>query len=60
MIVLDLAIQAVPMLRLATVLAKIEGCNPSLSVKSRIAAGMIWDAEERGELKPGVGESALR
>ncbi|HEY5998962.1 MAG TPA: cysteine synthase A [bacterium] len=38
----------------ATVLAKIEGRNPSLSAKSRIAAGMIRDAEERGELRPGV------
>jgi len=38
----------------ATVLAKIEGRNPSLSVKSRIAAGMIRDAEERGELRPGI------
>lgn len=38
----------------ATVLAKIEGRSPSLSVKSRIAAGMIWDAEKRGELRPGI------
>jgi cysteine synthase A len=38
----------------ATVLAKIEGRNPSYSVKCRIGAGMIWDAEERGILKPGV------
>ncbi len=37
----------------ATVLAKIEGRNPAYSVKCRIGASMIWDAEERGELKPG-------
>ncbi len=38
----------------ATVLAKIEGRNPAYSVKCRIGASMIWDAEERGVLKPGV------
>jgi cysteine synthase A len=38
----------------ATVLAKIEGRNPSYSVKCRIGASMIWDAEQRGILKPGV------
>ena len=37
----------------AIVLAKIEGRNPSFSVKCRIGASMIWDAEERGVLKPG-------
>ncbi|HMF79263.1 MAG TPA: cysteine synthase A [Bryobacteraceae bacterium] len=37
----------------ATVLAKIEGRNPAYSVKCRIGAAMIWDAEERGVLKPG-------
>jgi cysteine synthase A len=37
----------------ATVLAKIEGRNPSYSVKCRIGAAMIWDAEEKGLLKPG-------
>ncbi|RPI16696.1 MAG: cysteine synthase A [Acidobacteriales bacterium] len=37
----------------ATVLAKVEGRNPSYSVKCRIGASMIWDAEERGVLKPG-------
>jgi cysteine synthase A len=38
----------------ATVLAKIEGRNPAYSVKCRIGAAMIWDAEERGVLKPGM------
>lgn len=38
----------------ALVLGKIEGRNPSYSVKCRIGASMIWDAEERGVLKPGV------
>lgn len=37
-----------------TILAKIEGRNPAHSVKCRIGASMIWDAEERGVLKPGM------
>jgi cysteine synthase A len=37
----------------ATVLAKIEGRNPAYSVKCRIGASMVWDAEKRGELGPG-------
>jgi cysteine synthase A len=37
----------------ATVLGKVEGRNPSYSVKCRIGASMIWDAEERGVLGPG-------
>jgi cysteine synthase A len=38
----------------ATVLAKIEGRNPAYSVKCRIGASMVWDAEKRGVLRPGV------
>src|ERR1700693_4305011 len=38
----------------ATVLAKIEGRNPAYSVKCRIGSAMVWDAEERGTLKPGM------
>jgi cysteine synthase len=38
----------------ATILAKIEGRNPAYSVKCRIGAAMIWDAEKRGLLRPGV------
>jgi len=38
----------------AVILAKIEGRNPAYSVKCRIGAAMIWDAEERGLLKPGM------
>jgi cysteine synthase A len=38
----------------ATVLVKVEGRNPAYSVKCRIGANLIWDAEKRGVLKPGV------
>ena len=34
----------------ATVLAKIEGRNPAYSVKCRIGANMVWDAEKKGLL----------
>ncbi len=37
----------------ALVLGKVEGRNPAYSVKCRIGASMIWDAEEKGLLKPG-------
>ncbi|MBS1831391.1 MAG: cysteine synthase A [Acidobacteria bacterium] len=57
----SLSIGRTPMIRLnrvhdgapATIWAKIEGRNPAYSVKCRIGASMIWDAEERGVLKPG-------
>jgi len=38
----------------ATVLAKVEGRNPAYSVKCRIGAAMIWDAEQTGKLKSGM------
>ncbi len=37
----------------ATILAKVEGRNPAYSVKCRIGAAMVWDAEKRGVLGPG-------
>jgi cysteine synthase A len=37
-----------------TILAKIEGRNPAYSVKCRIGANMVWDAEASGRLKPGM------
>ncbi len=40
-------------IKAAHVLAKIEGRNPAYSVKCRIGANMVWDAEKRGVLKPG-------
>jgi cysteine synthase len=38
----------------ARILGKIEGRNPAYSVKCRIGAAMVWDAESRGLLRPGV------
>src|SRR6187399_2031839 len=37
----------------ATLLAKIEGRNPAYSVKCRLGAALVWDAEQRGALGPG-------
>jgi len=58
----SLSIGNTPLIRLnrvtdgagATVLAKIEGRNPAYSVKCRIGASMVWDAEKRRVLKPGM------
>jgi len=58
----SLSIGKTPLVRLnrltaglhATVLAKIEGRNPAYSVKCRIGAAMVWDAEKKGWLKPGI------
>jgi cysteine synthase A len=57
----SLAIGRTPLVKLnrinkgidARILVKIEGRNPAYSVKDRIGAAMIWDAEKRGILKPG-------
>ena len=54
-----LSIGRTPLVRLrrlangATILAKIEGRNPGYSVKCRIGASMVWDAEQKGILGPG-------
>ncbi|UYZ85552.1 cysteine synthase A [Entomomonas sp. E2T0] len=37
-----------------TILVKTEGRNPSYSVKCRVGANLIWDAENSGKLKEGV------
>jgi cysteine synthase len=58
----SLSIGRTPLVRLnriaggkgALVLAKIEGRNPAYSVKCRLGAAMIWDAEKRGVLRPGM------
>ena len=58
----SLSIGRTPLVRLnrvcaglsATVLAKVEGRNPAYSVKCRIGAAMIWDAEKTGALRPGM------
>jgi len=57
----SLSIGGTPLIRLNRVtqglpvilLGKVEGRNPAYSVKCRIGASMIWDAEKRGLLKPG-------
>lgn len=38
----------------AILLGKVEGRNPAFSVKCRIGASMVWDAEKRGALRPGI------
>lgn len=58
----SLSIGRTPLVRLnrvsaglgATVLAKVEGRNPAYSVKCRIGAAMVWDAERQGRLRPGM------
>ena len=53
----SLSIGRTPLVRLnritngapVTLLAKVEGRNPAYSVKCRIGASMIWDAEKRAE-----------
>ncbi|EGR0285571.1 cysteine synthase A [Vibrio cholerae] len=55
----SLTIGNTPLVRLnkvsnGKVLAKIEARNPSFSVKCRIGANMIWEAEKQGKLKSGV------
>jgi cysteine synthase A len=57
----SLSIGNTPLVRLdriagngSLVLGKVESRNPSFSVKCRIGAAMIWDAEERGWMKPGM------
>ena len=57
----SLSIGRTPLVRLnrvtdgakATVLAKIEGRNPAYSVKCRLGAALVWDAEKKGLLGPG-------
>jgi len=57
----SLSIGNTPLVRLkkvagdkANVFGKVEGRNPGYSVKCRIGASMVWDAEKRGVLKPGM------
>ena len=57
----SLSIGRTPLVRLnritdgaeALVLGKVEGRNPAYSVKCRLGAAMVWDAEKRGVLGPG-------
>jgi cysteine synthase A len=63
----SLSIGNTPLIRLnriaaglpAVILAKIEGRNPSYSVKCRIGAAMIWAAEGEGILKPGSNDITI-
>ncbi|HEX4910654.1 MAG TPA: cysteine synthase A, partial [Permianibacter sp.] len=55
----SLSIGNTPLVRLARltdakVYAKLESRNPAFSVKCRIGAAIIWDAEKKGLLKPGM------
>ncbi len=56
----SLSIGATPLVRLKhlapehNIYAKIESRNPANSVKCRIGANMIWEAEQSGRLKPGM------
>ncbi len=55
----SLSIGNTPLVRLsrltsANVYAKVESRNPANSVKCRIGAAIIWDAERTGKLKPGM------
>jgi cysteine synthase A len=55
----SLTIGNTPLVRLnrvtkGNVLAKVEARNPSFSVKCRIGANMVWEAEKQGLLKPGI------
>ncbi|RRJ84559.1 cysteine synthase A [Aestuariirhabdus litorea] len=56
----SLTIGKTPLVRLAKlapnarVYGKLESRNPAGSVKCRIGANMIWEAEQSGQLKPGM------
>jgi len=55
----SLTIGNTPMVKLkrisdANIYAKLESRNPAASVKCRIGANMVWDAEKSGTLKPGM------
>lgn len=59
----SLTIGHTPLVRLkhfgnGNLLAKIESRNPSFSVKCRIGANMIWDAEKKGLLTPKLSKLA--
>jgi cysteine synthase A len=57
----SLSIGQTPLVRLkhvvpagAAVFAKVESRNPAFSVKCRVAASLVWEAEKSGRLKPGM------